>query len=190
MQVPELPVVQAAAAYHQAELVEGEALAYAHGERKRHDLDVQLAVVAGGHLVEAVTVVGYDPGEDVEPACRAFRVGLAADQVRQRQGFRQGHQVGPSGLQDSSFPAQVELVDDQVPDFVPHLFVARQEAAADAIGALSQAQVQAGGLYVAGRDPQFAGIDPSCLDGLGYQLAGEHARDGLAEIGEAVEHDH
>ena len=108
--------VRVGAADHEAELVEGEVLADPDGEREGHDLQVEGALVAGGDLVEAVAVVGDDPGEDVDPAGGALGVGLAPDVGREVEPLRQGDEVGAVGLEDGAVPAQVELVEDVVLD--------------------------------------------------------------------------
>ena len=67
---------------HQAHLVEREPRLDADRERARDDLQVQLAVVAGGDLVEAVAAVGEHTREHVQAPGRALRVGLGADARR------------------------------------------------------------------------------------------------------------
>jgi hypothetical protein len=57
----------------------------ADGERPRDDLQVETPAVPPAHLVEHEAVVGDDPGEDVQPAGRALRVGLGADVGREIQ---------------------------------------------------------------------------------------------------------
>ncbi len=67
---------------HQPHLVECEAGLDADRERARDDLQVELAVVAGGDLVEAVVAVGEHAREHVQAPGRALRVGLRADLAR------------------------------------------------------------------------------------------------------------
>ena len=86
--LPHLLVAQPRVAGEQPQLVEGEAGPDVDRERARDDLEVELAVVAVGDLVEAVVAVGDHAREDVEAAGRALRVGLRADLRRQARAPR------------------------------------------------------------------------------------------------------
>jgi len=58
-------------------LVERQQLLDFDRERARYDLEVELAVVAGADLVEAIVAVGEDAREDIEPAGRALGFAFA-----------------------------------------------------------------------------------------------------------------
>jgi hypothetical protein len=56
--------------------------------------------------------VGDHPGEDVEPAGRALRVGAGADIVGEGEALDQRHQVGAVALQHGAV-AQVDLLEGE-----------------------------------------------------------------------------
>ncbi len=100
-------------------------------------------MVAGIDPVESSGVVGDHPGEDVEPAGRAFGIGGGCDVRRQGQAFHQGHDVDAAGLQHRAV-AERNLVQLQFVDALPHGGIrTRQEACPDPIGDLAETQVNA-----------------------------------------------
>src|SRR6266540_50953 len=113
MELADVVVIEPPRPNRQPELVQREALPDLHGERQRHDLEVQLPAVAGLDLVETVTVVGDDPGEDVEATRGALRVRLAADRRRKAELLDERDEIGPVGLEDGSVAAEIQLVDDE-----------------------------------------------------------------------------
>ena len=148
-------------------------------EGARHDLQVELAAVAGADLVEAVVAVGDHPGEDVEPAGRALRVRLGAHVLGQRQLLDQRHQVGPVALEHGAV-AQVDPLEGEALDLLLDRRVdVGQEAAAQRPGEVAEAQVDAGRLDRLGADPVVAGADPLGLDRLGSAPAREGRRVGV-----------
>ena len=175
VEVAQVVVGELGAADGEAELVEAQVLAHPDGEGQRHDLEVEVAGVTRGHLVEAVAAVGDDPGEDVEAAGRALGVGLAGHARRQGQALLQRDEVRPVGLEHGALPVEVELVDHVVLHPLGHGVPPGQEAAPDAVGHLAEAQVEAGGLDVLPRDGEAPRRDDAGVDGGGEVLAGEDA---------------
>ena len=132
-------------------------------------------MVAGADLVEAVVAVGEHPGEDVEPAGRALRVGLGAHVVGQRQLLDQRHQVGTVALEHGAV-AQVDPLEGEALDLLLDGRVdVGQEAAAQRPGEVAEAQVDAGRLDRLGPDPVVARADPFGLDRLAQRLRGQDA---------------
>ena len=122
-----------------------------------------------------MVAVGEHPGEDVEAAGRALRVGLGADVVGQRQLLQQRHQVGAVALQHGAV-AQVDLLERQPLDLLLDRRVdVGQEAAAQRPGVVAEAQVDAGGLDRLGQDPVLARAQPAGLDRPAQGLRGEDA---------------
>ena len=100
------------------------------------------------------------PGEDVEPAGRALRVGLGPHVVGQRQLLDQRHQVGTVALEHGAV-AQVDLLEGEPLDLLLDRRVdVRQEGAAQRPGEVAEPQVDAGRLDRLGADPVIAGADP------------------------------
>ena len=118
------------------------------------------------------------PGEDVEPAGRALRVGLGAHVLGQRQLLDQRHQVGAVALEHGAV-AQVDFLEGEPLDLLLDGRVdVGQEGAAQRPGEVAEAQVDAGRLDRLGADPVVAGADPLGLDRLAQRLRGEDARAG------------
>ena len=166
VQRADLLVCQPGASQRQPQLVERQPLLHANGERQRHDLEVQAPPIPRPDLVEPEALIADDPREHVQPAGRALRVGLPAHVSGELQLLDEWDQVGPVGLQDRAVAPQVQLVDDELLE--PHLDGAAvgQEAAADAVGHLAQAKVDAGRLDARGRDLEVARVDDPKLDRL------------------------
>ena len=107
-----------------------------------------------------MVAVGDHPGEDVEPAGRALRVGLRPHVLGQRQLLDQRHQVGAVALQHGAV-AQVDPLEGQPLDLLLDRRVdVGQEGAAQRPGEVAEAQVDAGRLHRLGADPVVAGADP------------------------------
>ena len=113
VEVADLVVGQRGRPRRETQLVERETLPHRDRERQRHHLEVEVAVVAGGNLVEPVAVVADDAREHIEAARRALGVRTAADVRRQAQLFEQRDEVRTVGLEHRPAP-QVDLVDDEV----------------------------------------------------------------------------
>ncbi len=171
----DLVVGQPRPAHGQAQLVECQVLADADGERERHDLQEEGAVIPRRHFVEPVAVVGDDPGEDVDAPGRALRVGLPAQPGRQIEALLELDQVRTPGLEHRSVAPQVDLVEDVVLQLALDRVGPGQEAAPDAECPLAQAQVEARRLDVGVGDVEAAGVDVTGPDRPLEQLAREHA---------------
>ena len=175
MRRPDLVVGQPGAADGQAQLVQGEVLAHPHGEGEGHDLEVEGPLVARCNLVEPVTVIGDHPGEDVDAAGGALRIGLAPEAGREIEPLLELDQVRAPGLEHGAVAPQVDLVEDVVLELALHRVVTRQETAPDAQGPLPEAQVQAGRLHVGVRNVESPGVDVAGPDGPLEQVAREDA---------------
>ena len=116
----DLVVAEPRAAHGEAQLVERQVLSDPDGERQRHHLEVERAVVARRDLVEAVAVIGDHAGEDVDAAGRALRVGLAAQPGREIESLLELNQVGAPRLEHGPVAAQVDLVEDVVLQLALH----------------------------------------------------------------------
>ncbi len=129
-----------------------QARAGAHDDRKsaRADLQIERPGIARRHMVELAGAVGDDASEDVEPAGRGFRVGGGGHFRGQRQALHQRHDIDAAGLEHRAH-RQVDLV--QLQRLEPRgdaMLRPRQEAGADAIGDLPQAQIEARRLDLVG----------------------------------------
>ena len=160
LQGADLRVGEPHVAAREAQLVEREPGLDLDREGARHDLEVELAAVAGADLVEAVVAVGEHAGEDVEPPGRALRVGLGAHVLGQRQLLDQRHQVGTVALEHGAV-AQVDPLEGEALDLLLDGRVdVGQEGAAQGPGVVAEPQVDAGRLDRLGPDPVVAGADP------------------------------
>ena len=120
------------------------------GKRARDDLDVERPVVAGIDVVEDLAPVGDDPGEEVEAAGRAFRVGRAGNALRQVQVLLQRDDVDAAALEDGAV-LEVDLHIGEVAKLLGDGLVAsRQHARAHAIGVGAEAEVEARRLELVG----------------------------------------
>ena len=100
-------------------------------------------MIAGRDAVEAAGRVGDHPGEHVEAAGRAFRIGGGADVGREREAFEQRHDVDAAGLEHGAV-AERDLVQLQFIDALGDRRVrARQEARPHPIGDLAETQIDA-----------------------------------------------
>ena len=172
--LPELGIGHRRSPDHQPQLVERQSVADADGERERHHLEIEGTLVAGGNFVEAIAVVGDDPGKDVKASGRALRVGFASNVGWQAQGLDERDEVGTVGVENGPFLAEIDFVDDEVFYLSIDGIGIGQEAAADPPGEVTETEVDAGRLDVLGRYPVLAGVDMALLDGLGEQLIREN----------------
>src|SRR5665213_2626080 len=69
----------------QTQLIQREVLAYPHRERDRYNLKVERTVIPVSDLVEAMSLVGDDAGEDVDSSSRALGIGLGLHPAREAQ---------------------------------------------------------------------------------------------------------
>ena len=107
--------------------------------------------------------LGDDAGEDVEPAGRALRVGARRDAGGQRERLLQLDQVDAAALQHGR-PLEVEAVHGVLRQRLGHRPpAAGQEAEGQAVGVAAEAEIEAGGLDLAGgrRGP----FDPAAREG-------------------------
>jgi len=96
--------------------------------------------------VELGAVIGDDPGENVEAAGRALRVGGGRGALSQRQELEQRHDVDAVLLQHCAL-GQLDAVHRQEIELVAHARPgARQKTRPHAIGDLAEAQIDARGL--------------------------------------------
>ena len=182
MRLAHLVVGEPGSAHGQAQLVERQVLLDPDGERQRHDLEVERAVIAGATSskrslwsvmtrvktsMRPVELFGFalprKPGREVEPL-------LELDQVR------------AAGLEHRPVAAQVDLVEDVVLQLALDRVGPGQEAAADAQGPLAQAQVEAGRLHIGVGDLEPPGVDVPGVDGPLEELAREHPLGGRVQV--------
>jgi hypothetical protein len=90
-------------------------------------------------LVEPVSPVGDHPGEHVEPAGGALRVGPAPDVVGEVELLEQRDQVGPVLLEDRALVPEVDLAHLERRESVLHGLGPGQEAALQPVRGLSRA---------------------------------------------------
>src|SRR4029077_18321719 len=91
-------------------------------------------------------VVGDDPGEYIESADRAFRVGKGRSAMAQRQIFAERHDVDAVLFEDGTL-GEVDPMHRQEIELVAHAGPStRQKARPHPVGHLAQAQIDAGGL--------------------------------------------
>ena len=130
----------------EAKLQQAVAGARKHGEGARRNLCVEFAGIAGGNAVEGAGAVGDGADEDVDAAGRALGIGGGGKIGWQFQPLLQRHHVDAAGLQHGA-ARQVERVHDEaVVEPVGDDLLARQEAGAQAVGDLAEAEVEAGRL--------------------------------------------
>ena len=152
------------------DLVQPRAVTHLDRESARADLGEERAGIAFLDRVEAVLPVGDQPGEHIEAAGRAFRVGEAGDGRAQLELLDQRHEIDAAGFQHRAL-GQIDLVEFQLGELVAHRGVGpRQETRPDAIGHLAEPKIEARRLDLIGFDV-----------GRGHDLAaGDHGADGLA----------
>ena len=130
----------------EADLREPRALAHQHRKGLRADLGIERAVVAGLDAVEAAGLVGDHPGEHVEPAGRAFRIGGGRNLPGQGEALQQRHDVHAAGLEHRPL-AERDLMQLEIIDALGDRGAGTgQEARPHPIGHLAEPQVEARGL--------------------------------------------
>ena len=108
------------------------------GESARANLGEERALITFLDGVEALLVVGDHPGEHVEAAGRAFRVGEGGDGRAQVELLDQRHEIDAAGFEHRAV-GQIDLVEFELGELVAHRRVgAGQEARANAIGDLAK----------------------------------------------------
>ena len=158
----------------ETDLREPRALAHQHREGLRADLGVERAVIAGLDAIKPAGLVGDHPGEDVEPAGRALRIGGGRDVVGKRQALQQRHDVDAAGFEHGAV-AEGNLVQLELVDALGDRGVgAGQEARAHPIGHLAEPQVEAGGLDLVG-DEVIGGQNPTALRQRRDHVVGQDA---------------
>ena len=156
------------------DLVQPRAVADLDGEGARADLGEERAGIAFLDRVEAVLTVGDQPGENVEPACRALRIGKASDGRAKLELLDQRHEIDAAGLQHRTL-GQVDLMEFELGELVAHSCVGtRKEARADTVSDLAQPEIEARRLDLVGLD-LWRGHDLAGLDHGANGLAGQDA---------------
>ena len=129
-----------------AELHQARAGAHQDAEGARRDLGKERTLVALADAVEFGAVVGDHPGEDIEPAGRALRVGGRRSAFAQRHIFEQRNDIN-AVLFENGAPRQVDAVHREEFELVAHARPrAGQKARPHPIGNLAEPQIDAGGL--------------------------------------------
>ena len=173
-EVQQLVVGQSGDARHQSQLVQGDAGPDLDRERHRDDFQEELALVPVPNLVEVATHVGDDPREHVQPSGRAARVRSSSDPLRQPQPLLERDQIWAVLLEDSAFAGEVDLVHRVLAELLANQARARQEAAPQPIGDVTEGQVDARRLDIPIRDLDRRG-DVTLVDEHPQRLPGEDA---------------
>ena len=140
-------------------------------------------MIAVRDLVEPIAAVGDDPREDVDATRRALGIRLGPQPRRQGETLLQRDEVRPLRLEHHALAPEVEFVDDELGEAVADAATAGQETAADAIGDLAEAQIEAGRLDIRSGDGETARVHDPRGDRALEVLTGEHA----AAVGGKVE---
>src|SRR5262245_2137986 len=136
----------------EADLIEARAVAHLDGESPRANLGEERSRIALLDAVETILPVGDQPGEDIEPSGRAFWIGEARDCRAELELLDERHEVDAARLQHRAL-RQVDLMEFQLGELVAHRGVGTgKEARPDAIGDLTQAEIEACRLNLAGLD--------------------------------------
>jgi hypothetical protein len=153
-------IVQRGLSAAKADLVETHAGTDQHRERARTDLGIERAAVSGRHAVEFGAAVDHGAGQQVEPAGRALCIGRGGDVVRQCQPFGQRHEIDAALFQYRA-PVQRKAVHFQFVQPVGHgSALARQKRRPHPVRDPAQAQIERGGLDLAGVDRGVGGNRP------------------------------
>ena len=129
-----------------AQLHQARAGAHQDAEGARRDLGKERTLVAFANAVEFGAVIGDDPGEDIEPAGRALRVGGRRSAFAQRHIFEQRNDIN-AVLFENGAPRQVDAVHREEFELVAHARPrAGHKARPHPIGNLAEPQIDAGGL--------------------------------------------
>ena len=116
-----------------AQLHQARAGAHQNAERARRDLGVERSLVAVADAVELGAVVGDDPGENIEPADRAFRVGESRGAAAQRHILAERHDIDAVLFEDRS-AGQVDPMHRQQIELVAHARAGRRAESSPAPG--------------------------------------------------------
>jgi hypothetical protein len=120
------------------------------------------------------THVGDDPREDVQPSGRAPRVRSSSDPLWQLEPFLEWDEIGAVLLEDGTFAGEVDLVHRVFVELLANQTRARQEAAPQPIGDVTNGQVDARRLDIPIRDLDRRG-DVTLVDEDPERLPGEDA---------------
>ena len=120
--------------------------AHQDGERARADLGVERAAIAALDLVELARAVGDHPGEHVQPAGRAFRVGRRRGVGAERKFLQERHDVDATGLEHGA-GGEIELVQGEpLEPFGDAELRPGQKARAHPVGGAAEPEIEACGL--------------------------------------------
>jgi hypothetical protein len=129
-----------------AELQQAIARTREDGEGARGYLGVEFPGIAGWHTIEGAGAIRDRADEDIDTAGGALGVGGGGDVFRQAQAFLQRDEIDATGFQNGAAREIERVHDEAVVEPVGDHGLAGQEAGAQAIGDLAQAQVEACGL--------------------------------------------
>src|SRR5262245_11569170 len=127
----------------ETDLIEARAVARLDGESPRANLGEKRSRVALLDAVEPVLPVGDQPGENVEPPGRAFRIGETRDRRAELELLDERHEIDAARLQHRAV-GQVDLMEFQLGELVADRGVGTgEEARPDAIGDFAEAKIEA-----------------------------------------------
>ncbi len=154
------------------------------------NLGVERAPVAGGDLIEYGRTVGDQPGEDIEPADRALRVGERRDAALQRDAFHQRDDVNAAPLQHGA-GSQVDFMHAEGAEAILHRRVRpREEARPHPPGNPTETEIEAGRLDLVLADlddARYLAAADHGADVLGWEDAGRPRRRSCALVAFAAE---
>ncbi len=112
-------------------------------EGTRADLGIERAAVAFADAIELGALVGDDPGEHIEPADRAFRVGEGRHPPAQGEMLEQRDDINAILFEHRAL-SQIDLVHRQLVQLVAHARPRpRQKARPHPVGDLAETQIEA-----------------------------------------------
>ncbi len=176
MQAAQLRVAELGRAVADAKLVKARAFAHQGGEGLRADLGIKRAAITRLDAVETLRAVGDQPGEDIDAAGRAFGIGDAGNAGGKFRPLQQRDDIDAARFQHRAM-AQIHFMHEDGGEFFFHRGVGSgQEAGPHPPGLGAQAQIDAGGLDLAGGEGlvgrDFAALRDQALQHMAGQDAG------------------
>ena len=132
-------------------------------------------MIPWAYIVKTLVFVGDDAGKNVESSGRTLGIRFGVKICRQCEFFEQRDQIGVSTLQNRR-GLQRECVQSEALELLGHGFVPRQEAATNAVGHWSEAQIQAGWLELTLLQRLARRGNPAFANGTMEPLYRQHAR--------------
>src|SRR5579862_1276309 len=155
----------------EADLIELRSFAHPHAERARRNLGIERTAIAEWNVVESLALIDNEPGENIEPSRRTFRIGRAGKTRQKIEPFDQRRDIDDAFLQHRAIAGQRDALRLEAVEMLQYAAAAAgQEACAHAIGFLAETKIETRGLELTLLD-SLRGQD---------QLAPDHRPDLLA----------